>query len=67
MKSTILTRQRFAYPSSVPPDYAVVPAERDFTTLDGRIVPRALGEMALRQHTALLIGGLLVGEWPEQI
>lgn len=39
----------------------------DFTTIDGRLVPRALGEAALRQRTALLIGGLLVGHWPEQL
>jgi hypothetical protein len=67
MKSTISARQRFVYAGATPPDGAAAPAERDFTTLDGRIVPRALGEMALRQHTALLVGGLLIGEWPEQL
>jgi hypothetical protein len=67
MKSTHSARQGFAYSGSPPIDYATAPAERDFTTLDGRIVPRALGEIALRQHTALLVGGLLIGEWPEQI
>lgn len=67
MKSTIPARQPFAYAGSPLPDNVVAPAERDFTTLDGRIVPRALGEIALRQHTALLIGGLLIGEWPEQL
>jgi hypothetical protein len=67
MKSTHSARQRFAYPGTPPNDYATIPAERDFTTLDGRIVPRVLGEIALRQHTALLVGGLLIGEWPEQL
>jgi hypothetical protein len=67
MKSTISARQLFAYAGSSPPDNASASAERDFTTLDGRIVPRALGEIALRQHTALLVGGLLVGEWPENL
>lgn len=66
MKSSFTGRQPIAYSSVLPAEYAVSPAERDFTTLDGRIVPRALGELALRQHTALLIGGLLIGEWPEQ-
>jgi hypothetical protein len=67
MKSPLAARQNFAYPASPPADYIVAPAERDFTTLDGRIVPRVLGEIALRQHTALLVGGLLIGEWPEQL
>ncbi len=66
MKNIISARQNLVYPGSLPIDYTSSSAERDFTTLDGRIVPRALGEIALRQHTALLIGGLLVGEWPEQ-
>jgi hypothetical protein len=35
-------------------------------TPDGRLVPRALGEAGLRQRTALLVGGLLVGFWPTQ-
>lgn len=47
--------------------YATLAAGRDFTTLDGQIVPRALGELALRQRTAILVGGLLIGEWPENI
>jgi hypothetical protein len=67
MKSSFSARQTFSYLTSLPAETPALPAERDFTTLDGRIVPRALGEIALRQHTALLIGGLLVGEWPEQM
>ena len=47
--------------------YATLAADRDFTTLDGQLVPRALGELALRQRTAMLIGGLLIGAWPEQV
>lgn len=35
----------------------------DFVTPDGIIVPRAVGEAALLGHTAVLIGGLLVGFW----
>lgn len=66
MKSSFAARQPLTYSSALPAEYAASSAERDFTTLDGRIVPRALGELALRQHTALLIGGLLIGEWPEQ-
>jgi hypothetical protein len=67
MKSAFVPRQCFIYPGSAMPDATANPAERDFTTLDGRIVPRALGELALRQHTAMLVGGLLIGEWPEQL
>ena len=37
----------------------------DFVTPDGIIVPRALGEAALLSHTAVLVGGLLVGVWPQ--
>ena len=48
-------------------DFSYLSAERDFMTPDGRLVPRELGEAALRQHTALLVGGLLVGFWPSQI
>lgn len=66
MKSTYVSRQDYPHSGSSSADYAALAAGRDFTTLDGRIVPRALGEIALRQRTALLIGGLLVGEWPEQ-
>lgn len=46
-------------------EYAALAAGRDFTTLDGRLIPRALGERALRQRTALLINGMLIGHWPE--
>lgn len=67
MKSSFIARQCTTYTSTLPADFAAYSAERDFTTLDGRIVPRALGELALRQHTALLVGGLLIGEWPEQV
>ena len=35
----------------------------DFVTPDGIIVPRVAGEAALLDHTAVLIGGLLVGFW----
>lgn len=66
MKSSFTARQPLAYPGPLPAEFAASSAERDFTTLDGRIVPRALGEIALRQHTALIIGGLLIGEWPDQ-
>jgi len=37
----------------------------DFVTPDGIVVPRALGEAALLGHTAVLVGGLLVGIWPQ--
>lgn len=37
----------------------------DFVTPDGTLVPRALGEAALRGRTAVLVGGLLVGVWPQ--
>ncbi len=66
MKSAISTRQTTSGSASQPAETPAQVAERDFTTLDGRLVPRALGEIALRQHTALLIGGLLIGEWPEK-
>lgn len=59
------------YPSlSAPPraKNTVQPARQaavgvDFVTPDGIIVPRAAGEAALLGHTAVLIGGLLVGFW----
>lgn len=66
MKSSLSNGQRLPYSNALPTDFALS-AERDFITLDGRIVPRALGEIALRQRTALLVGGLLIGEWPEQL
>lgn len=37
----------------------------DFITPDGMVVPRALGEAAILDHTAVLVGGLLVGVWPQ--
>ena len=37
----------------------------DFVTPDGMVVPRALGEAALQGRTAVLVGGLLVGVWPQ--
>ena len=37
----------------------------DFVTPDGMIVPRVLGEAALLNRTAVLVGGLLVGIWPQ--
>lgn len=39
--------------------------ELDFVTPDGNVVPRALGEAALRCHMAVLVGGLFVGSWPK--
>ena len=42
-----------------------VSAAIDFVTPDGMIVPRAVGEAALLGHTAVLVGGLLVGVWPQ--
>ena len=38
----------------------------DFVTPDGTVVPRAIGEAALLGRTAVLVGGLLVGVWPQQ-
>ena len=37
----------------------------DFVTPDGTVVPRALGEAALLGRTAVVVGGLLVGVWPQ--
>lgn len=37
----------------------------DFVTPDGTVVPRAVGEAALLGRTAVLVGGLLVGVWPQ--
>ena len=67
MKGSFSARQAPSSLTSLPATTPTVPTERDFTTLDGNVVPRALGELALRQHTALLVGGLLIGEWPEQV
>ena len=35
----------------------------DFITPDGQLVPSAIGQLALNNNTAVLIGGLLVGVW----
>ena len=59
------------YPSLATPLHAeniTQPARReticvDFVTPDGIIVPRVAGEAALLDHTAVLIGDLLVGFW----
>ena len=48
---------------SVPLSLRQVAVGVDFVTPDGIIVPRAVGEAALLSHTAVLIGGLLVGFW----
>lgn len=48
-------------------EYTGLAAGRDFTTPDGHLVPRALGEAGLRQRTAMLIGGMLIGYWPENL
>ena len=66
MKASYSQSRAYSQPSSSSVDYAALAAGRDFTTLDGRLIPRALGEEALRQRTALLIGGMLIGHWPEQ-
>ena len=42
-----------------------IPMGVDFVTPDGMVVPRALGEAALLDHTAVLVGGLLVGVWAQ--
>ena len=67
MSTTYCSNHSLSAASSLVEDFSFLSAERDFMTPDGRLVPRALGEAALRQHTALLIGGLLVGFWPAQI
>lgn len=67
MKGSYSQSRAFAQPSSSSADYASLAAGRDFTTLDGRLIPRALGEEALRQRTALLVGGMLIGNLPDQV
>lgn len=67
MKTTYNDPSVFANHASAQVDYAVLAAGRDFSTPDGRLVPRALGEAGLRQRTALLIGGMLIGNWPEHL
>ena len=49
------------------PAAQLLAAGRDFMTPDGTLVPRALGEAGLRQRTAILVGGMLIGNWPESI
>lgn len=46
---------RPAFNSRVPP-----PPAPDFLTPDGHLIPRAIGEAALRESRAILIGDLLV-------
>ncbi|MDB5234468.1 MAG: hypothetical protein JWR44_1461 [Hymenobacter sp.] len=61
------------YPSLSSPRRSNAPARTarpisvgiDFVTPDGMVVPRALGEAALLGRTAVLVGGLLVGVWPQ--
>ena len=65
METTYCLKQALPNAGFLAEDFSYLSAERDFMTPDGRLVPRALGEAALRQHTALLVGGLLVGFWPE--
>lgn len=67
MTTTYCFNQSLSTASSFVEDFSYLSAERDFMTPDGRLVPRALGEAALLQRTALLVGGLLVGFWPNQL
>jgi hypothetical protein len=67
MKSSYASRQGATHSGTSAITYVALAAGRDFTTLDGQVVPRALGELALRQRTAMLVGGLLIGEWPEHL
>jgi hypothetical protein len=67
MSTTFCFNQVLSTASGLVEDFSYLSAERDFMTPDGRLVPRELGEAALRQRTALLVGGLLVGFWPTQI
>ncbi|MDJ0363622.1 hypothetical protein QMK33_00540 [Hymenobacter sp. H14-R3] len=67
MKPSYASRRGAASCGASTATCATLAAGRDFTTLDGQVVPRALGELALRQRTAMLVGGLLIGEWPEII
>ncbi len=67
MKPSYASRQSSTHSGASAGTYTSLAAGRDFTTLDGQVIPRALGELALRQRTAILVGGLLIGEWPEQL
>jgi len=66
MSTTYCFNQSLSPAGALAEDFSYLSAERDFMTPDGRLVPRALGEAGLRQRTALLVGGLLVGFWPTQ-
>lgn len=65
MKVSCTYGRAFAQPLTTAAEITTLAAGRDFTTLDGRLIPRALGEEALRQRTAILVGGILIGNWPE--
>lgn len=52
---------------AIVPATAALVAGSDFMTPDGTLVPHALGEAGLRQRTAIMIGGMLVGNWPERV
>lgn len=52
--------------ATVPAAHLLV-AARDFLTPDGTLVPHALGEAGIRRRTAILVGGMLVGNWPETL
>ncbi|MDO7850184.1 hypothetical protein [Hymenobacter convexus] len=52
-------------PKALPHTAKTVSVGIDFVTPDGMVVPRALGEAALLGRTAVLVGGLLVGVWPQ--
>lgn len=67
MKATYSNPQIYSNPASAPAEFAALTADRDFSTPDGRLVPRALGEAGIRRRTALLIGGMLIGNWPENL
>jgi len=41
--------------------HQAAPTMSGFQTIDGELVPFAVGELALRSGAAVLIGGLLVG------
>lgn len=67
MEISYLQGRAFTQLGSTTTEFAMQAAGRDFITLDGRLIPMALGEEALRQRTALLVGGVLIGHWPEQM
>ncbi|MGI4872533.1 MAG: hypothetical protein ACRYFX_15320 [Janthinobacterium lividum] len=65
MKTTYISRSFLQPTLTRPLGAAMAATDPDFITPDGQLVPRSQGEAALRQGTALLIGGILVGSWPE--